>query len=126
MFNPIPPAIRDRMHFLEEIDSRDRNDGTPFEERLRQIPPESGKFLALLAANNSPPGDILEVGTSAGYSTLWLSMACQCLNRRITTFEIAPGKIALAKETFRQAQVEDWINLECMGMLVSFLSVILR
>jgi hypothetical protein len=40
---------------------------------LRQIPPETGRFLALLAAS-APKGAYIEVGTSAGYSTLWLAL----------------------------------------------------
>ncbi len=50
MFHNIHPAILDRMRFLEELDTKDRLDGTPRLRRLRQIPPETGKFLALLVA----------------------------------------------------------------------------
>jgi len=49
MFHSIRPSIRERMEYLEKIDARDREDGTPRLQRLRQIPPETGKFLALLA-----------------------------------------------------------------------------
>jgi predicted O-methyltransferase YrrM len=66
VFHTIRPEIQERMRYLEEIDARDRADGTPRMQRLRQIPPETGKFLALLAAN-SPAGEWLEIGTSAGY-----------------------------------------------------------
>ena len=55
MFHSIRPAILERMHFLEQIDARDRLDGTPRLQRLRQIPPETGQFLALLAAS-APQG----------------------------------------------------------------------
>jgi predicted O-methyltransferase YrrM len=98
------------MHYLEQHDARDRQDGTPFLQRLRQIPPETGKFLALLAVG-APAGEMLEIGTSAGYSTLWLSLACKTLNRSITTFELLPEKIKLARQTFQAAQVEDRIKL---------------
>lgn len=98
------------MRYLEAIDAIDRVDGTPRLERLRQIPPETGKFLALLAAS-VPQGSILEIGTSAGYSTLWLSLACEYLERRLTTFEVLSDKALLAKETFRSAGVEDLVDL---------------
>ena len=55
------------MIVLETIDRRDREDGTPRAERLRQIPRETGQFLAILAAG-APEGAIIEIGTSAGYS----------------------------------------------------------
>ncbi len=81
-----------------------------FADRLRQIPPETGRFLALLLAN-APAGQIVEIGTSAGYSTLWLSLAAQETNRRIITFERLPDKVRLATHTFRTAQVDSIIEL---------------
>jgi len=98
------------MRYLEELDSRDRVDGTPRMQRLRQIPPETGKFLALLAAN-CPEGAILEIGTSAGYSTLWLTLACEAIGRKITTFEMLPEKVKLAQETFDAARVTSTVTL---------------
>lgn len=98
------------MQHLEAIDARDRGDGTPRLERLRQIPPQTGRFLALLAAS-APAGPWLEIGTSAGYSALWLSLAARERAQRLTTFELLPEKAALARETFRQAQVEDVVEL---------------
>src|SRR3990172_3736129 len=110
MFHSIPPAMLERMRQLEARDVEDRADGTPRIQRLRQIPPETGKFLALLAAG-APEGDIIEVGTSAGYSTLWLALAAQSLGRLVTTFEVLPEKVALARETFRLAGVDQAVEL---------------
>lgn len=110
MFHTIPNAIQERMRELEAIDSSDRSDGTPRMQRLRQIPPETGKFLALLAAT-APVGRIIEIGTSAGYSTLWLALACLESGRTLTTFENLPEKSALAAETFRLAGVTDIVTL---------------
>ena len=110
MFHKIRPAILSRMQYLEQIDRQDRNDGTPRLQRLRQIPPETGKFLALLSAS-APEGDWIEIGTSAGYSTLWLALAGEQTGRKMITYEILPEKVALARETFRLAQVEDTVHL---------------
>jgi len=110
MFHSIPPAMLERMKYLEARDAQDRDDGTPRMQRLRQIPPETGRFLALLLAN-APEGDIIEVGTSAGYSTLWLALAAQETGRRVTTFEILPEKVGLARETFRLAGVDHAVEL---------------
>jgi len=97
------------MHALESIDARDRIDGTPRMQRMRQIPPETGKFIALLAAS-APDGNYLEIGTSAGYSTLWLALACRQTGRKITTFEILEEKARLARETFGLAGVEEVVE----------------
>jgi caffeoyl-CoA O-methyltransferase len=110
MFQSIRPAILKQMQTLEQLDSRDREDGTPMLQRLRQIPPETGRFLALLAAG-SPAGDFLEIGTSAGYSTLWLVLAGEMLGRKVITFELLPEKAELARRTFRSAGVEDSVML---------------
>ena len=110
MFHNIPTAIIERMHYLEAIDAKDRQDGTFRLKRLRQIPAETGKFIAMLAAS-APEGDYVEIGTSAGYSTLWLALACRTLGRKITTFEVLEEKAKLAEETFRLAGVEDVVEL---------------
>lgn len=95
---------------LEAIDARDRLDGTPRSQRMRQIPPETGRFLALLLSN-APAGQIIEFGTSAGYSTLWLALAARVSGRAITTFEIMPDKVELARATFAAAGLKDVITL---------------
>ncbi len=110
MFHSIPQAMQNRMHELEQIDARDRQDGTPQLERLRQVPAETGEFLALMAAC-APAGAYIEIGTSAGYSTMWLSLACTALGRTITTFEVLPEKVKLARETFGLTQLEKTVTL---------------
>jgi caffeoyl-CoA O-methyltransferase len=110
MFHTIPPTILARMQILESLDAKDRLDNTPRLQRLQQIPPETGKFLALLAAS-TPEGAMIEIGTSAGYSTLWLALACDLLGRSLTTFEILPEKIKLARETISEAVVGKIVHL---------------
>jgi caffeoyl-CoA O-methyltransferase len=85
MFNDIPTNVIERMHELEQLDAQDRDNATPRLERLRQIPPETGRFIALWAAI-APRGAIIEIGTSAGYSTLWLSLACRATGRTMTPY----------------------------------------
>lgn len=110
MFHNIPSEMLDRMQELEGWDEKDRADGTPRLERLRQIPPETGRFLALWAAA-APDGAYLEIGTSGGYSALWLALACRAAERNLTTFEVLPQKAALARDTFAQAGVGDVVRL---------------
>lgn len=110
MFQEIPLSMQTRMRELEAIDARDRDDGTPRLERLRQIPPEVGRFIAILAAS-APAGRWIEIGTSAGYSTLWLALACRAVGRKLTTYEILPEKAGLARQTFDAAGVWDVVDL---------------
>ena len=110
MFHDIPEPISLAMRALEDRDAVDRVDGTPQLDRLRQIPPETGRFLALLAAT-SPLGSWIEVGTSAGYSSLWLALACRERAQILTTFEVLASKSTMATATFATAQVNDVITL---------------
>ena len=109
MFGDIPHAMLARMRELERIDSYDRTDGTPRMKRLRQIPQEVGKFIAIVAAA-APVGRCIEIGTSAGYSTLWLALACRATGRTITTYEILDEKAELARHTFDAAGVSDVVE----------------
>jgi predicted O-methyltransferase YrrM len=110
MFHDIPGPMLQRMRELETTDREDRIDGTARLHRLRQVPPETGRFLALLAAS-SPEGSWIEIGTSAGYSTLWLALACRARDHTITTFEIMTSKATLAAATFIAAGVNDVVTL---------------
>jgi predicted O-methyltransferase YrrM len=110
VFHQIPSRVREVMDELEEIDRHDRLDGTPRLERLRQVPPETGRFLALLCAS-APDGGVIEIGTSAGYSALWLALACRARGRQLTTYEILPAKARRARATFERAGVRDVVGL---------------
>jgi predicted O-methyltransferase YrrM len=110
MFHDIPDSMSLAMRALEDRDAIDRVDGTAQLDRLRQIPPETGRFIALLAAS-SPPGSWVEIGTSAGYSSLWLALACRERAQILTTFEVLETKATMASATFASAQVNDVITL---------------
>ena len=110
MFSDLSANVLEVMHELEARDERDRDDGTPHLERLRQITPDTGLFLALWAAS-APAGAMIEIGTSAGYSALWLAQACRLSGRSLTTFEILPAKAQLARATFDRTSLTDVIRL---------------
>jgi caffeoyl-CoA O-methyltransferase len=110
MFTDLTANVLDVMHDLEVRDAHDRDDGTPHLKRLRQITPDTGRFIALWAAA-APDGVMIEIGTSAGYSALWLAQACRARGRTLTTFEILPAKAELARATFVKADVSDVVHL---------------
>src|ERR1035438_9354901 len=110
MFHDLAINVLDVMLELEARDEQDREDGTPRLERLRQITPDTGRFIALWAAS-APAGAMIEVGTSAGYSALWLAQACRLSGRMLTTFEILPEKARLARSTFDRTGVTDVVRL---------------
>ncbi|MDQ1085699.1 O-methyltransferase [Siphonobacter sp. SORGH_AS_1065] len=122
MFRKLSSQALERMAYLEKLDQQDRTDGTPRSKRLRQINRATGEFLSILAVN-APAGELIEIGTSAGYSTLWLALAARERQQKVKTFEIDPEKIALAQETFHLAGLEEYIEIIPGDFLQSGLEV---
>jgi predicted O-methyltransferase YrrM len=58
-----------------------------------------------------PQGLIVEVGTSGGYASLWLSLACKQRGDKLTTFEIQEEKVSVARETFRKARIDSSVTV---------------
>lgn len=110
MFKSIPQRTLDRMKHLEEMDMSQRREEMEGFGRLRQVPPQTGRFIALLCAS-APRGACLEIGTSGGYSGIWLSLACRETGRTLTTFEFSNAKVEIAAETFRIAGVDDIVKI---------------
>jgi caffeoyl-CoA O-methyltransferase len=109
-FGELSKPMQERMRVLEERDAKDRNDGTAQLKRLRQVPPQTGMLLAILAAS-APKGPMIEIGTSGGYSGLWLSLASKQRGDKLHTFELLHEKAELARETFDKAQVNDFVEM---------------
>ncbi|MDV0440149.1 O-methyltransferase [Xanthomonas sacchari] len=79
-------------------------------QRLLNITPETGELLAVLVRATGAQR-VLEIGTSNGYSTLWLAEATAALGGRVTTLDYAAYKIALAQRNFAHAGVEACVDL---------------
>jgi predicted O-methyltransferase YrrM len=76
--------------------------------RMLNITPDTGDFLAVLV-KAVKARRILEIGTSNGYSTLWLADAAGS-EGTVTTVERAPAKIAMARANFARAGLADRID----------------
>ena len=74
------------------------------------IPPDTGEFFYLLV-KISKARNILEVGTSNGYSAIWLGAAAKQNNGKVTTIEIAEHKAKIASENFRRANLDKTIRI---------------
>ena len=102
MFHDIPANMRQVMGELEEQNERDQR-------AVRSVSGDVGRCLALLAMS-APEGALIELGTSVGYSTLWLSLAARARGVTLTTVELDERKVALARENIARAGVGDVIN----------------
>jgi predicted O-methyltransferase YrrM len=90
---------------LERHDAREREQGAPREQRLRQVTPEVGRFLHTLVLATRPRS-IVEIGTSGGYSTVWLATAARVVGADVVTLEIDPAKVGRATASLREAGVD--------------------
>jgi len=95
---------------LEAEDSRDRTDGTPRERRLRSVTPEVGQFLNLVA-KIAGAQRLLEIGSSGGYSTLWLAEAARSAGGHVTALEIDPAKVGRARRNLAEAGVDQLVTI---------------
>ncbi|WP_338770276.1 O-methyltransferase [Massilia sp. METH4] len=77
-------------------------------QRMLNITRDTGEFLAVLV-RATLARDILEIGTSNGYSTLWLANALDA-DGRVTTVELQDTKYAMAQENFARAGLGERID----------------
>jgi predicted O-methyltransferase YrrM len=89
-------------------------------ERLLAVGPETGRLLNILA-RSLPGAHILELGTSFGYSTIWLAEAARAVGGRVTTMEIAPHKAEHARATAERAGLAEVIDFR-IGDAVTLLA----
>jgi caffeoyl-CoA O-methyltransferase len=68
------------------------------------VPEEDGRLLRLLAESTGAK-QVVELGTSTGYSGLWLLLALMRTGGRLTTFEIDRGRHLMARGNFERAGV---------------------
>jgi caffeoyl-CoA O-methyltransferase len=79
-------------------------------ETYLSVPIEDGKALRLLAEAMGAK-KVVEIGTSTGYSGLWLCLALQRTNGHLTTFEIDHQRASMAQQHFKEAGVEKMVTI---------------
>jgi predicted O-methyltransferase YrrM len=99
--------------FLDELwRAGDENDAheTARPRRMLNITPDTGRLLWILV-RAARATRILEVGTSNGYSTIWLADAARATGGHVVTLERDPDKVRLARENFERAGVTRWVEV---------------
>jgi caffeoyl-CoA O-methyltransferase len=74
------------------------------------VPPQDGRILRLLAESIGAK-QVVEIGTSTGYSTVWLCLALRDTKGKLTTYEIDADRAAQARKNFEKAGVTDLVTL---------------
>jgi predicted O-methyltransferase YrrM len=102
--------VRAVLERLEAEDAKEREEGVARELRGRQVARTTGQFLFALAA---PQWDceVLEIGGSRGYSSIWLAAGVRSLGGRVLSLEADPAKVEAWRRNVAEAGLEETAQL---------------
>jgi predicted O-methyltransferase YrrM len=102
--SPLPKddAEKKVLGVLSEMDKK--------RQGMMSVPRDDGRYLRLLAESVAPK-NVVEIGTSHGYSAIWLCLALRAVGGKLTTFEIDADRAKLARENFKLAGVDSIVTL---------------
>jgi predicted O-methyltransferase YrrM len=102
--------VRAVLQRLEAEDAREREQRVPAAQRARQVARTTGQFLFALVA---PQADceVLEIGGSRGYSTIWLAAGVQHFGGRVLSLEHDPAKCEAWRRNIADAGLDQWADL---------------
>jgi predicted O-methyltransferase YrrM len=95
---------------LEQEDAEERAAGLPSEQRSRQVARATGQFLFALVAPQTDC-EVLEIGGSRGYSTIWLAAGVRYFGGRVLSLERDPAKCEAWRRNVEEAGLEDTAEL---------------
>jgi caffeoyl-CoA O-methyltransferase len=102
--------VRSALARLEEEDAAEREAGVPAAQRSRQVEPTTGCFLFGLAASQAGI-EVLEIGGSRGYSSIWLAAGARMLGGRVVSLEHDPVKCEAWRANVAAAGLDEWAEL---------------
>ena len=102
--------VRSVLARLEEEDRRERDEGVARELRARQVARTTGQFLFALVAPQTDC-EVLEIGGSRGYSTIWLAAGVRQFGGRALSLEYDPRKCEAWRRNVADAGLNDWAEL---------------
>ena len=100
-------AVLERLEH-EDADERERN--LPAAQRARQVARTTGQFLFALVAPQTDC-EVLEIGGSRGYSTIWLAAGARYLGGRVLSLENDPAKAEAWRRNIADAGLDEWAEL---------------
>ena len=102
--------VRTVLSRLEEEDRLEREAGLPAAQRSRQVTPATGRFLFTTVAPQTAV-EVLEIGGSRGYSTIWLASAARTLGGAVVSLEWDPARCEAWRANIEEAGLEEWAEL---------------
>src|SRR5579875_2824610 len=79
-------------------------------DKMLNLEPETAKLVSILIRSGMRRR-VVEVGTSNGYSTIWLADAARTIGGEVISIEHNPVKSAMADQNLRRAELRDKVSL---------------
>ena len=102
--------VREVLARLEAEDADERARGVPREQRARAVVPTTGRFLFSLVAPQTDC-EVLELGGSRGYSSIWLAAGVRYFGGRVLSLEHDPRKAEAWRANIEEAGLSEWAEL---------------
>ena len=103
-------SLRRQLAELEQFGKENDNTIADRPKRMLNITRDTGEFLSVLVRAMHATR-VLEIGTSNGYSTLWLADAVSAIDGSVTTVEYSPFKVEMAERNFARSGLRSLITL---------------
>ena len=103
-------ALRQLLTELEEVGRRNDAQEQDRSKKMLNLEPETALLLSILI-RSSRRTRLLEIGTSNGYSTIWLAWATSQVNGHVTSIDRDEHKLALADTNLRRAGLREVVDL---------------
>ncbi len=102
--------VRAVLERLEREDAEERDRNAPAAVRSRQVARTTGRFLYALVAPQTDC-EVLEIGGSRGYSSIWLAAGVRTLGGHVLSLEHDPRKVEAWRANVDEAGLEGWADL---------------
>jgi len=107
MDEPLRNLLQELERFGREHDAQ----AATRHDKMRNVAPQTGELLAILVLATKAKR-VLEIGTSNGYSTLWLADAARAVGGLVVTVEVFAPRAEMARQNLARAGLSSWVRQE--------------
>ncbi len=104
--------LRALLQELEEVGRQNDAQEQDRRNKMLNLEPQTAQLLSILVQSGRRQ-HLLEIGTSNGYSTIWLAWATQRFGGHVTSIDRDIHKQQLADENLRRAGLRQHVDLLC-------------
>jgi len=103
-------ALRDLLAEIQAFGQKNDAKHEEYSKRMLNLEPETAHFISILV-RASQRKRVLEIGTSNGYSTIWLAWSVQATEGHVWSIDRDPAKHEMADANLKRAGLRDRVDL---------------